>query len=1318
MIVKGTFRPDLLLEETLADLFEATASRHPERPALIWGTESLSYQALNERADLAAHHLISAGVRPGDILGLWLPRGAELLVAQLAIAKTGAAWLPFDADAPAERVAVCLQDARGAGLITDRACAGVTCPVWSPAALLYAAGQPLRRRDGASPDDPAYVIYTSGSTGTPKGVPISQRAICHFLRSENDVLGIRADDRIYQGFSVAFDMSFEEIWIAYLVGASLWIAPQEITADPDALPKALQEHGITVLHAVPTLLALFATDVPGLRLINLGGEACPQSVADRWATPERQVFNTYGPTEATVSASITALTPGEAVTIGRPLPNYGLLVVDASLNLLPAGETGELCIFGPGVANGYLGRPELTSEKFRANPWAEAAHEASLYRTGDLARIDAEGRVECLGRADDQVKVRGFRVELGEIEAALTRRLVNATAAVVLKPVGEVEQLVAYIMAADIERLEVAALRAHLRETLPPYMVPSHFELIEVIPRLTSGKIDRKALRALPMSVPATAAESEQPVGEAEAALFAGLARLFPGLAIRRDSDFFNDLGGHSLLAARLVSALRTDPRFAGMTVRDVYCQRRVADIAVAMEEGARHQTATRARSYVQVPPLRRLLCGLAQAVTLPFMIGLHILNWLAPFFTYHFFTGDPGDSVWRAMGASMLVFLGTYLVNFGAAVLSSRTLLLGIRPGRYPLWGPTYFRWWLADRLQQTAPAYLLSGSSLYCGYLRALGARIGRDVVIGSVTIRQPWLLSIGDGASIGSQVNLENVRVEGGELIVGAIDIGAESNVGSYAVLEDDTAIAPFGRIEGLAALPRGGRIGEREVWDGSPARYVRHLGEKERLARPPVSALRRQLEAVFFGLGAALTALLFFLPIFPTFVLIDALDDGAFDPAAAGAHGYLWAVLRYTVLALPASCVLVISTALIAAAIRWLVLPRLLPGTWPVHGNVYCRKWLANQIQVASLNVLHGVYATIYAPVWYRLLGAKIGRDAEISTAMGIVPDMLTLGDEAFIADAVMLGDEKIDAGWMSVDNTVIGQRSFVGNGAYVPDGTTLPPGVLLGVQSKAPATERMASGQTWLGSPALELPSREEVMGFPDALTFRPSIWRRIGRGIVEAARILIPLSLIIGVGYVIVLAAMPAAADENWFKLSWQLSLAGICYGIGGYLLVVLLKWLLIGRYRPRAIPMWTPFVWVSEAVTSVYESIAVPNFLEYLRGTPMLPVVLRLIGVRTGRGVYMDTTDITEFDCVTIGDQAELNAWSGPQTHLFEDRIMKIGRIDIGAQVTVGVRGTVLYDTRIGDGVRLGPLTLVMKGESLPAQTAWSGSPAQPWQG
>jgi non-ribosomal peptide synthetase-like protein len=1151
---------------------------------------------------------------------------------------------------------------------------------------------------------------------------------------------VQAGDRVYQGFSVAFDMSFEEIWISWLVGATLWIGPAEAAADPELLPRLLADHGVTVLHAVPTLLALFAHDVPGLRIINLGGEACPAGLVARWARPGRQVFNTYGPTEATVSASLAELQPGEPVTIGRPLPNGVLLVIEpidesawaagtpAPLLLLPAGQTGELCIAGPGVAQGYLGRPELTARKFLANPWSQGADDARLYRTGDLAVIDADGQVQCLGRTDDQVKIRGFRVELGEIEALLAQQPGVGTAAVLLRPDAGIEQLVAYLVpAAGGPAPEAQALRHALAARLPPYMVPSHFELLAAMPRIPSGKIDRQALRALPLAA-RPAAESDSAETAAEEVLFKALQRLFPGQPVRRGMDFFTDLGGHSLLAARLVSAVRADARFAHATVRDVYRLRRVGAIAGALQQQADvAQAATAAGHTAPVRPFvlhsaaRRWRCGVAQLLVSPWLVLLKMAQWLAPFFAYHFLTGDADDSIAFAVGVSTLVFLLATLLEFALAWAGKWLIAGRLAPGSHPLWGWVYFRWWLADRLLEAAPTYMIAGSSLYVAWLRALGARIGRDVMVGSITLRVPELLTLGDGASLGNAVNLENAVVQGGMLHLGRIEIGRECAIGSFCVLEGDVALGDGAHLKGQTALSRGQRVPAGRVWAGSPAHDIGADDPGSRPPRPAVSGRRLAFEALFFLAGAAVVAMAFFLPVFPAFMLVDWLDtsDLAVQPllddgSISAWQAFLLRLVKFFALALPASVVLIALTALLSAGMRWAFLPRMRAGSWPVHSKRYLAKWLVSQIQESSLAVLHGIYATVYSATWYRLLGARVGRDAELSTALGVVPDMLTLGDETFIADAVMLGDEQVVGGWMSVQPTVIGHRSFVGNGAYLPDGTVIPERVLIGVLSAVPANAEMHPGDTWLGSPPLHLPAREAAVRAADALTYRPTRKRRVARGAVEAFRIAAPHALVIAIGYAIVLDAMPLAASERWLLVALELGLAGVLFGVATFAWVAILKWLLIGRYRQRAAPMWTPFVWLSEAVTNMYEGIAVPNVLRYLRGTPMLPLALNLLGCRIAASAWIDTTDITEFDCVHIGADSELNAHCCPQTHLFEDRVMKIDHVRIGARVTLGPRSNVLYGAQVGDDVSLGPLTLVMKGEALPPGTAWRGVPAE----
>lgn len=1319
-ILLGPNQVEFIRNETLADIFEETAQRLPEQTALIFGERKLSYHELNDLSDLAASHLLSAGVTAGQILGLWLPRGINLLVMQLAIAKTGAAWLPFDADTPIDRIAVCLEDAQAFGLVSCQAFLqphqSLLCKTWAAEDLLLPRQGALNRRTGVLPEHPAYVIYTSGSTGKPKGIQINQGAICHFLRSENSQLGIKQTDRVYQGFSVAFDMSFEEIWISYLVGATLWIAPKEIATDPEALPLALIEQKITILHAVPTLLALFNRDIPNLRIINLGGEACPESLASKWVTAERKLFNTYGPTEATVSASLAQLQAGEPVTIGLPLPNYILLVINPDitqgLHILPRGETGELCISGPGVAMGYLGRPDLTAEKFLVNPFAIGAYDKRLYRTGDLARIDESGRVQCLGRTDDQVKIRGFRVELGEIEAVLCHQANIGTAAVILRNDDGIERLLAYIVTEDGSAPSMANLRRALAESLPPYMVPAYIEALPEMPRLLSGKIDRKALRALLLQIPSDGdAQSDVAESPAEEMLFATLAKLFPGQAIRREADFFSGLGGHSLLAARLASAIRSHSQFSSFTVRDIYQHRQIGLIAKILEETPVNLPEVES-TWVPPSTLNRWSCGLAQAIVVPILVLLRMSQWLASFFTYHFYTGDPGDSIAKAVAASIAVFLISTVLSFVVAIAGKWIFAGRLKAGRYPLWGMTYFRWWLVDRLIEGAPLYMLAGSPLYVWWLRALGAKVGKEVNIGSISLRAHDLIEIADGVSIGNAVNLENARVEHGELVLGKISLGKEACVDSYAVLEGNTSVGEYGRVEGLSALSDGMHVPANRIWSGAPAKEVGAYDAQLHEPRPTVSTLRIFTEALFFIFGVLFTATLFFIPIFPSMILVDRLDESY--PWLE--HGDIpFQLLKYFLLAFPAIAVLIVCTALISAALRWVVLMRLKAGKWRVHSNVYCRRWLVNQIQESSLNVLHGVYATVYAPYWYRLLGAKVGRDAEISTAQGVVPDLLTLGDESFIADGVMLGDESIQGGWISTQPTVISKRSFVGNGAYIPDGTILPENILIGVHSKAPSNEVMRSGDTWLGSPAMNLSAREETMGFPESLTFSPSFLRRLGRSLVEAYRIITPHAVVIAVGYTVVLNAMPYAAAGHWWVVAMHLIMAGLLYGLGGFIFIAILKWMVIFKYTKKSQPMWTPFVWASEGITNLYEGLVVPNFMRYLRGSPWLPLAFNLLGCKIGKGVYLDTTDLTEFDCISIGDYSELNALVCPQTHLFEDRIMKIDHVNIGKRVTIGARSTVLYSATVADNVKLGPLTLVMKGESIPANTRWWGCPAMP---
>ncbi|HUZ91827.1 MAG TPA: non-ribosomal peptide synthetase, partial [Methylocella sp.] len=646
-VLYGSARPDLIRDELLCEIFAATAARQPSAIAMITEEGKLTYAEVDAKAEALARGLLQKGVRPGRIVGLWMPRGHELLIAQIAIAKTGAAWLPFDADAPPERIAICLSDAEAWGICTTSSLAGKLagpCPAWTLAALLATSLEGLDERQidaralGTRPEDPAYLIYTSGSTGTPKGIVISGRNICHYLRAANEIYGVQETDVVFQGASVAFDLSMEEIWLPYLVGATLFVATAGMLGEADKLPGLLDEHQVTVLDTVPTLLSLLPRDVASLRLIILGGEACPPSIASRWCRPGRKIFNSYGPTESTVVATVAEVRPGLPVTIGRPIPNYTCYVAGEGLALLPPGVEGELLIGGPGVAKGYLHRDRLTREKFIPNPFLAnpftgnslpaGAPDPVLYRSGDAVMIDANGEIAFRGRIDDQVKVRGFRVELGEIETKLTEICGVAQAAVVLRNDNDIEQLVAFVVAGfddagfDIE-IDMKILRGELRQSLPAYMVPGRFEPIKSLPKLASGKIDRKSLKQIELSASDAIEAQEEPRSETEAKLLAAAKRVLPPQPIPFDADFFTDLGGHSLLAARFISAVRETPALARITLQDVYTARSLRVMAELLDHKWGQAAAAEDLSFVPPPLLRRFLCGCAQALALPVILAL-----------------------------------------------------------------------------------------------------------------------------------------------------------------------------------------------------------------------------------------------------------------------------------------------------------------------------------------------------------------------------------------------------------------------------------------------------------------------------------------------------------------------------------------------------------------------------------------------------------------------------------------------------------------------------------------------------------------------
>ncbi|MET9734807.1 amino acid adenylation domain-containing protein [Streptomyces sp. NPDC006458] len=556
---------------TLIGPIEAQTRRTPDAPALVHGERTLTYAELNARANRLAHELAARGVGPGGLVAIALPRSVSLIVALLAVLKAGGAYLPLDPGYPAERLGHMLDDADPVCVLTDTDTAGRLPRTARPYVLLddldLSGRLSVDPPRALTPSHPAYVIYTSGSTGRPKGVVVPHSAIDNRLRWMQHTYPLAAGDRVLQKTPSGFDVSVWEFFWALREGATLVLADPEGHKDPAYLARTIREQGVTACHFVPSMLQVFlaepeAAGCTGLRHVFCSGEALPRETAQQFhrTLPSVPLHNLYGPTEAAVDVTHHTCVPGATgtVPIGRPVWNTRLYVLDPALQPCPPGVTGELYLAGVQLADGYLHRPDLTAARFVADPYGPPG--ARMYHTGDLARWTADGEVVYLGRTDHQVKLRGQRLELGEIEAQLTA-VDGITAAVVLlredRP-GD-QRLVAYVTGAGAAEHPGEAvpgadeLRARLAAVLPDYMVPSAFVALDDLPLSANGKLDRAAL---PAPAAATVTESRAPRTPTEETL----TRLFAEvLGVERagvDDGFF-DLGGTSLLAARLMSRIR-----------------------------------------------------------------------------------------------------------------------------------------------------------------------------------------------------------------------------------------------------------------------------------------------------------------------------------------------------------------------------------------------------------------------------------------------------------------------------------------------------------------------------------------------------------------------------------------------------------------------------------------------------------------------------------------------------------------------------------------------------------------------------------------
>lgn len=1316
--------------ERLNHLFEATCDRlnaagRTNHVAVSTPTLDITFSELDRRANRLARYLVEQGVGPGRCVALLLDKSGDAYVALLAVIKSGATFVPLDHSFPPDRIAYIAEDAGATHNLTladyKSRFDGVGRPtIIVEAAVAAARGLSSQRLDGVLPDDPpdgiSYIIYTSGSTGRPKGVAISHSSICNFVRVAGEVYGIRDSDRIYQGMTLAFDFSVEELWVPLIAGAAIVPGRSDATLVGRDLAAFLEERRVTGICCVPTLLATITDELPQLRFLLVSGEACPQDLVVRWYRPWRRMLNAYGPTEATVTASWTVLEPGKPVTIGQPLPTYTMVILgEDGRSLAPDGAVGEIGIAGPGLAEGYVNRPDLTAHSF-IEDFAALPDNPSrrIYRTGDLGRINADREVEYLGRIDTQVKVRGYRIELTEIESALLEHPAVAQAVVsVAGGEGAPKELAAYVTSRNAgQTLDAGELARHLKSRLPGFMVPAYIVQLAEIPMLPSHKADRKRLP--PPSGPRVTSSTADhvaprtPAEQAVAEVLSGVLRLE---SVSVTDHVFDDLGADSLKMSEFVFALDARLPGASVSIRDVYLNPTVERLARLLSE---RRTATRADSpglvdaaTVRGSRLQHAFCGLLQflyySVVTAFwaVVGIELYRWESAATT-------PVDAYVRLVAAAALL-LGLSI----AIPVAAKWVLVGrYREERIPLWSLRYFRFWLVRQFVQTCPLVLFRGQPVYNWYLRVLGAKIGRGASINTrFSPACPDLLDVGDGAVLAKDTLAQTYRAERGVIVTGRVRIGRHAYVGEGSVLDIGSSIGVRGQLAHASSLQEGQAVPDGGSAWGSPA-----VPTEQSYLPVPERPSSRWRPAMYTALLFA--ALLFVLiPLLETAVIAGYAAFDAMRPEVAPltwVEAGLSAVLISFVVYLAG-----IATGLVLVA----VVPRLLAAAilrpdklYPLYGfhySVACLVvWLSNSY---AYNVVFGDSSFIVH--YLRLIGFDLGVIRQTGSNFGShqrhdVPTLCCVGSGTMVSDGLSMINIRQSSSAFKLATAHIGAGSFLGNQVTYLADARLGTNNLIATKAMVPVGGEVLSDRGILGSPPFEIPRRVVTVQSFDPLAPTPERASRLRaknwHNLVTLGQYLtlIWAGALLSAGSSL---SIYMAYVEFGIAGAWLASVAGLI-ALPVYF-VVMEVW---GPGRLRLEPKNCTIHDLHFFRVERYWKMGETPLKGLFKGTPFRPWFYRFQGVRMGRMVFDDGCAITEKALVEIGDYCCLNEATSLQSHSLEDGLFKSDHIKLAEWCTLGPAAFVNYGVRISAGATLLADSFVMKGSIVGRGQIWSGNPAR----
>ncbi|HEX4124599.1 MAG TPA: amino acid adenylation domain-containing protein [Tepidisphaeraceae bacterium] len=1324
----------------LSDIFDAVADRYPERAAIEIPADEghrtcveMSYRQVREKSDVLAEYLKPL-VHRDAMVAVLLGRGnPDLYIAQLAIMKAGAAHVCLDARFPNEHMRRVLDDAQAVALIADAigrerlaGLGGAVPRLIDPseidsiedASQNDATGESSGGNLGNAPNDSglAYVIYTSGTTGMPKGVLIEHRSVVNLVLSNVDRYGLTPDDRVGQNSSSAYDSSIEETWLAFAVGATLVpMDDQVVRLGPD-LPAWMRKHRLTVFCPPPTLLRTMACadprrQLPDLKFLYMGGEVLTDDLVAQWSGG-RRMENSYGPTECAIVATRARVIAGEPITIGKPVPGNTAYILDGALNEVPPGQSGELCFAGIGLARGYHRSEALTREKFPIHPLY-----GRIYRTGDLARLREDGDLEYLGRIDAQVKLRGYRVELSAVEATLV--LCPGVRAAGCRVQGDVagQLLAAHVVPANSGALpSVDAMKAHLRQTLPEYMVPALFTFVDRLPTTVGGKLDRKSLPDIALGTIAGDHPIVPPASEGEKAAANAFKRALKRTAdISVNDDFFLDLGGDSLAVVGVILALREiGGPWVSISPRDVYEARTARKLAVkyalanpgvcARAPGLSH-AKPQASSH---DPARPLLSTTIQAawVALEIFFG-GAISYLVAFKLLPSLINNMSLPATAALldllGAAAII---CYVPLSLLCVLALTRLLIGrYRPMRTPIWGSFFTRHWIVTQAAGLIPWWLLEGTVFTSAALRMLGAKVGRRVHIhrGANPSHGGWdLLTIGDDVTLSQDSSVRMIEYEAGHLVIGPIAIGNGATLDVRSGMSPGSCLDDEANLATLSWLPRGACIGRGERWEGIPARPAGIS------APTPELTYGQTLSPIAHGLlmvaGRLLGKLLIALPLLLAAWLAPIFFHGAQGDVERWIDRPNLNIPGLLVLSACTAGLLAIGVFAQAFAVR--ALGRVRPGVYGQWSWQSLRIWSKTGLLDSVTDWLWG---TIFWTPWLSIAGMKIGKRCEFSALFDVLPETVTVGEECFFADGIYLASPICHRGTITVRNTTLGRGTFLGNHAVIPAGHDYPPGMFVGVCT-VPDPRRVRPESAWFGQPPMELP-RRQVISADRSSTFHPSPLRYLTRLFWESLRFLVPLPMIlVGIGWYMVVGHFEQTRTP-WIVALGIAPLAALGSMAAMCLVIIALKWALLGRTRPGQHPFWSGWCARWDLLIVAWGTWA-HSAIGLFEGTLIVNAFLRLTGVRIGKRVMLGSgsSQVVDPDMLIFEDDATISCHF--QAHSFEDRVMKMDTIRFGRGSTLADGALVFYGAIIGNGANVLPHGVVMKYDHLPENKQYAGCP------